>query len=163
MSFEDAPSPSGVPDPEVELRTGEALLGGEAVPAHSFGLVLENAPAVGVHETEVVLGSWRQALLGGQPVPAPRFGLVLRERPRPLLYMRPRLNWALALPCSAASRNQRTASAASLRTPLPVGVPDPEHELRSGVALFGGQPKPFHRFGSVLEAHPWPVLYLTPR
>ena len=38
-----------------EVDPGETLLGGQTVPAHGFGIVLENAPAVGVHETEVEL------------------------------------------------------------------------------------------------------------
>ena len=55
-----------------------ALLGSQPEPAHRFGLVLENAPPVGVHDPEVGLGQ-SVALLGSQPVPAHRFGLVLEN------------------------------------------------------------------------------------
>ena len=80
--------------------------------------------------------------------------------------MRPRLNCETletsrsedAVDCaaawSAASRNQRTASASSLRTPSPLAYLTSlrtEIELRSGVTLVGGQPEPAHRFGLVLE------------
>ncbi len=36
----------------MELRTGVTLIRSEPKPAHGFGIVLENAPAVGVLETE---------------------------------------------------------------------------------------------------------------
>ena len=42
---------------EVELGTGVTLLGGQPVPAHSFGLVLENAQPVDIHDPEVGLGT----------------------------------------------------------------------------------------------------------
>ena len=97
--------------PEVELGTGIALIRSEPKPAHRFGIVLENARAVGVHETEVELGAgvtlarsralhlgnqvlqlrvaqalvWNSDrlmhLLGSQPVPAHSFGMVLRYAP----------------------------------------------------------------------------------
>ena len=57
-----------------------ALLGGQTEPAHSFGLVLEDTLAGGVHEPEAVLRIGL-ALLGGQTEPARRFGLVLENAP----------------------------------------------------------------------------------
>ena len=51
------------------------LLGSQPEPAHSFGLVLEDAGSV---DPEVELGIG-VTLLGGQPEPAHRFGIVLEN------------------------------------------------------------------------------------
>ena len=56
------------------------LLGSEPVPAHSFGIVLRYAPAVGVHETEAELRTG-ETLIRSEPVPAHSFGIVLRYAP----------------------------------------------------------------------------------
>ena len=72
------------------MGAGVTLLGSQPVPAHSFGIVLENALALVVHDTEVVLGIWRNPA-----VPAHSFGIVL-ENALALAYMTPRLYWALA-------------------------------------------------------------------
>ena len=60
------------------MGAGVTLVGGQTVPAHRFGIVLEDAPPVGVHDPEVVLGAG-VTLVGGQTVPAHRFGLVLEN------------------------------------------------------------------------------------
>ena len=44
-----------VHEPEVELRSGDTLIGGQAVPAHRFGVVPGNSFAPGVHAPEVEL------------------------------------------------------------------------------------------------------------
>ena len=64
--------------------------------------------------------------------------------------MTPRLDCAKALPCSAARRYHRTASASSSGTPFAVGVHKPEVALRGGVALLGAEAVPPHRLGVVL-------------
>jgi len=46
----------------------------------------------------------------GEPIPLDDFGIVLRDA-LPWAYMKPRLYWAQACPCSAASRYHLTASA----------------------------------------------------
>ena len=81
------------------MGAGVTLLGSQPVPAHSFGLVLENAPPGGVHETEVGLGCG-VTLLGSQPVPAHSFGIVL-ENARALGVHDPEVGLAVASPCSA--------------------------------------------------------------
>ncbi len=53
------------------------VLGGKAIPLHGIRIVLGNAPAVVVHDAEVVLG-WGVTLLGGQTIPPYRLGIVLR-------------------------------------------------------------------------------------
>ena len=75
--------------------------------------------------------------------------------------MTPRLTWAPALPCSAASRYQRTRFGLVLENALAVGVHETEVELGTGVTLLGGQPVPAHRFGLVLENAP-PVSVHAP-
>ena len=45
----------GVHDPEIGLRDGISLLGGEAIPAHRLGVVLGDTLAVVVHEPEIGL------------------------------------------------------------------------------------------------------------
>ena len=57
---------------------GVTLLGGQPVPAHSFGIVLEDAPPVVVPDPEIELRSG-VTLVGGQPVPAHSFGIVLED------------------------------------------------------------------------------------
>ena len=54
------------------------LVGGQTVPAHSFGIVLRYALTEVVHETEVVLGT-SVTLFGGQPEPFHGFGIVLED------------------------------------------------------------------------------------
>ena len=56
----------------------ETLLGSQPVPAYGFGIVLEDALAVGAHDPEVELRTG-ETLFGGQPKPARRFGIVLRH------------------------------------------------------------------------------------
>ena len=51
---------------------------GEAIPAHGFGFVLEDAPPVGVHDPEEEL-RFGKALLGGEAVPFHGFGFVLED------------------------------------------------------------------------------------
>ena len=68
----------GVDDSEVELRLGDALLGGQAVPPDGFRGVLRHAQAVGVDESEVEL-RLGDALLGGQAVPPDGFRGVLQD------------------------------------------------------------------------------------
>ena len=57
------------------MGAGVALLGGQPVPAHGFGLVLENAPPVGVHDPEIELRSGG-ALLSVNEEPSHRCGIV---------------------------------------------------------------------------------------
>ena len=52
-----------------------ALLGGEAVPGNGLSVILWDAFAGAVHDSEVVLGGG-VALLGGQTVPDDRFGII---------------------------------------------------------------------------------------
>ena len=52
-----------------------ALLGSQPVPAHRFGIVLEDALAVGVHDPEAELGAG-VALLGVNAEPSYRCGIV---------------------------------------------------------------------------------------
>ena len=52
-----------------------ALIGSQPVPAHRFGVVLENALALGVHETEDELGDGG-ALLSVNEEPSHRCGIV---------------------------------------------------------------------------------------
>ena len=68
--------------PRLNWASASTLLGGQPVPAHSFGLVLEERPAArcSIHDPEVELGIG-VALLGGQPAPAHSFGLVLENAP----------------------------------------------------------------------------------
>ena len=69
--------PVAVHDPEVELRDGVTLFGGQAIPAHCLSLVFEDAFAIGVHDPEVVLRPG-VTLFGGLP---DRVEIVLcRER-----------------------------------------------------------------------------------
>jgi hypothetical protein len=44
-----------VHEAEIELRTGSALVGGEAIPLYGLGVVLRHALAIVVHEAEIVL------------------------------------------------------------------------------------------------------------
>ena len=74
------PSPLAYMKPRLSCATGVTLIRSEPVPAHGFGLVLEDTLAGGVHDPEVVLGAG-VTLLGSQPVPAHSFGLVLRYAP----------------------------------------------------------------------------------
>ena len=68
-----------------------------------------------IHQAKVGLRH-RQSLLGGQAQPAHSLGGVVGT-PLPSRYIEPRLVCAVASPCSAAKRNQRTASAGSCLTP----------------------------------------------
>ena len=112
------PTPGDVHSPEEGLSGSDALFGGGAKPAGGLGVVLRNTAPDAVHVPEVVLSA-SEALFGGAEPPADGLGGVLRHAP-PLSYMPPRLFWAIAWPCSAAARYQRTASAASSGTPSPV-------------------------------------------
>ena len=62
----------------MELRSGVTLLGGQPVPAHRFGVVLEDAASVSVHAPEAELRTG-VALLGSQSEPAHGFGIVLEN------------------------------------------------------------------------------------
>ena len=130
---------------------------------HGFGIVLEDALAIVVHEPEGTALAW--------PSAASRYQRAARHRlrtPRPC-YMAPRAS--IGVPCSAAIRYQQLRHRPSplavdpeglrlgvarchttrLDRPLstPFGVHDPE--ANCGSALFGGQPEPFHGFGIVLR------------
>ena len=39
-------------NPEVDLRAGEALVGGEPIPAHDLGVVLRDARTLRKHDAE---------------------------------------------------------------------------------------------------------------
>ena len=67
-------------NPRLSLRTGVTLIRSEPVPAHGFGIVLENALAVGVLEPEVELRKG-VTLIRSEPVPAHGFGIVLENAP----------------------------------------------------------------------------------
>ena len=54
-----------VVEPEIELRVGVALFGGEAEPAHGLGVVLGDTLAGGVHEPEIELRAG-ESLFGGR-------------------------------------------------------------------------------------------------
>ena len=64
-----------VHEAEVVQCLGLTLLGSLAIPAHRFGIVLRNAPPIGVHSREVVLRSG-MALPSGQPVPLRGLGSI---------------------------------------------------------------------------------------
>ena len=57
---------------------------------------------------------------------------------------------AASFPFAPAMLYHMCASTESLRTPPPIGVPDPKVVLRIGKPLVGSQPIPFHGFGIVL-------------
>ncbi len=57
-----------------------ALLGGQTVPAHRFGVVLGHSPPLEVHIPQTVL-RYIVALLPGETVPANRFRVVLGHTP----------------------------------------------------------------------------------
>ena len=80
---------AGVHDPEVVLRFGETLFGGQPKPAHGFGIVLEDTLAVGAHEPEVGLRNG-EALFGGPAGTTARLRQRPAARPSPLAYMFPR-------------------------------------------------------------------------
>ena len=63
--------------PRLNWAVASPGLGSQPVPAHSFGIVLEDTPPVVVHEPEGELGTG-VALLGGLAIPRCRFGIVLR-------------------------------------------------------------------------------------
>ena len=108
------------------------LLGGQPVPAHSFGLVLENALAVGVHDPEVELGTG-VTLLGGQPGPAHSFGLVLENAP-PVGVHDPEVELGIGVTLLGGQPGPAHSFGLVLENALAVGVHDPEAELGTGVA-----------------------------
>ena len=57
----------GVHEPEIKLRVGEPLFGGEVIPAHRLGVVLGDTFAGGVHDPEIVL-RLGEPLFGETPV-----------------------------------------------------------------------------------------------
>ena len=73
--------------------------------------------------------------------------------PRPRSYMKPRLVYAKACPCSAARRNQRAASSSSRGHPAAVPVHLAEAVLRERVSLLGRPPEPANGF-PVVPGHP---------
>ena len=70
--LQDAPA-LVVHEPEVGLRAGDTLVGGETVPADRFGIVLRHAFAAGIFEPAVELRGGI-ALLSRHTEPADRFG-----------------------------------------------------------------------------------------
>ena len=82
---------------------------GQIYPKMSCYVILRHALAKGVHDAEVALRTGI-TLFGGLEIPLSRFGVILRHA-LAMAYMRPRLNCALASPCSAALRYHFRASA----------------------------------------------------
>ena len=61
-----------------EVGCQVTLIGRHAIPAHGISVVLRNASADVVHDTEIELGL-RIALIGRHPIPACGFGIVPRD------------------------------------------------------------------------------------
>ena len=109
-----------VPDPEVELRIGVTLFGGQPKPARRFGIVLRHARAIAPY----MFPSMNCALDVRPCSAASRYQRTASasssRTPRPLAYMFPRLNCAVASPCSAACRTvSRSSCAESTMTARP--------------------------------------------
>ena len=94
-------SPLDVHDPEVGLRTGVTLLGGQPEPAPGFGIVLEDALTIGVHEPETELCGG-VTLLGGEAVPFHGFGFVFEDTPA-RNYLTWRMVWPIGGPALPGS------------------------------------------------------------
>ena len=85
--------------PRLLWGCGVSLLGGEAIPLRGFAIVLRDALAAVVHETEIALG-YGVSLLGGEAIPLRGFAIVLRMRPA-TQEMTPTSSWQ-ATPASLA-------------------------------------------------------------
>src|ERR1700722_10044162 len=66
----------GIHESEVELRQGQALVGGEAKPFDGVGIVLRSAFAIPRHDAEIELGRG-VALVSGEMIPFQRLAVVL--------------------------------------------------------------------------------------
>ena len=119
----------------VVLSERVPLLGGTAVPFHSFRVVLRHALAVGVHDSQVKLGV-HVPLLGSKAKPFHRFSAVLRHASavpmhdtQVLLGSRVTLLGSKAKPLHRFSFVPYHAFA--------VGVPETQAQLGARVALLG--------------------------
>src|SRR5438270_10360595 len=72
------PEPVHIERTDRPLGNREVLLGGLAIPAHRFGIVLSEAPAVFTHDAEIQLRS-RQALVCGSAIPAHGLLIILPD------------------------------------------------------------------------------------
>ena len=145
------PRPVAHMSPRPYCASAVVLLGGQPVPAHRFGLVLENAPPGVVPEPEVELGERR----GPDPQPAgtsaPLRPSSLRT-PHPLAYMTPRPYCADGLALLGSQPVPAHRFGVVLENAPPVGVHDPEAVLRNGLTLLSVNEEPSQRCGIVATA-----------
>ena len=135
--------------PEVGLRTGVALLCGEAEPAGGFIVVLRNAFAVEAPVAEAVLRGG-VTLLGGEAVPTGGFTVVLRNAFAVAVHeAEAGLRSGVALLCGEAE--PANGFTVVLRNAFAVEVPVAEVELRRSVTL-GSEAAPSVHVQLVLAA-----------
>ena len=125
------------------------LVSSQTEPAHRFGVVLENALAVGVTDPEVELRD-SMALISGQTEPAHRFGIILRYATPTVVHVpEDVLHTGVAL----LSRQPVPPHGLVLvlENAIACGVHVTEDFHRPLASLRGGQTEPASRFLFVLE------------
>ena len=88
---------SVVHEAKLRLGLGVPLIGRLAIPGRGSHVVSRDTLAVVAHDTQIVL-SRGVALIAGLSEPRDRLREILGGIPRPVRYMSPRFDWALALP-----------------------------------------------------------------
>src|SRR5881227_1840717 len=131
------------------LGNREVLLGGLAIPAHRFGIVLSEAPAVFTHDAEIQLRS-RQALVCGSAIPAHGLLIILPDAAAFFVH-----DADVELGERVPLRRRPAIPAHRLREVLPDAAPvfieNADLVLRTIETLVGRHAIPAHRLGIVLR------------